>query len=109
MINDQTRRDRFQISEQYAPEVILDRALSFLGRENISALYYQLEAHGIKRSDIFNQPEQFANALHSFFGIGAKIVENEILKELIMSPAIGEQYDINMTLVEVMQKLKNIH
>lgn len=98
--------NRYQPKIDHHPTAqdILDKALSFLGPENISALYNYLHAEGIERNEIFNEPEGFANALRSFFGTAVKIFEKQIIRQLL----IVEECDITMNLVEIMQKLRNI-
>ena len=61
----------------------VDNALSFLGESAKRAVYYHLEEKfKIEREKIPLMIEEFANAIEDMFGIGAKIIEIQIMKNL---------------------------
>lgn len=61
----------------------VDAGLSSLGDSPKQAIYFHLEkAFKIKRSEIPGRIEEFTNALEQIFGLGAKLVEIQIMKLL---------------------------
>lgn len=61
----------------------VDEALSSLGDSSKRAVYYHLEkTFDIKKQDIPYKIEEFANAIEKIFGLGTKIIEIQIMKNL---------------------------
>lgn len=61
----------------------VDEGLASLGDSPKQAIYFYLEkTFKIKRSEIPNRIDEFANALEQIFGHGAKLVEIQIMKLL---------------------------
>jgi len=61
----------------------VDEALSFLGESAKRAIYYHLEEKfKIRREEIPIKIEDFAKAIEKIFGMGAKIIEMQIMKSL---------------------------
>jgi hypothetical protein len=61
----------------------VDEGLSSLGDSPKQAIYFYLEkTFKIKKPDIPNKIEEFANALEKIFGHGAKLLEIQIMKRL---------------------------
>lgn len=59
----------------------VDEALSTLGDSCKHAIYFHLEkTFKIKRKHIPSKFEEFVNAIEQIFGIGAKIIEIQIMK-----------------------------
>ncbi len=61
----------------------VDNGLSSLGDSQKQAIYFYLEeTFTVKKQDIPNKIEAFANAIEKIFGNGAKILEIQIIKHL---------------------------
>ena len=61
----------------------VDEALSFLGESAKRAIYYHLEEKfKIRREEIPVKIDDFAEAIEEIFGMGAKIIEMQIMKNL---------------------------
>jgi len=61
----------------------VDEALSSLGDSSKQAIYFCLEKNfAIKKHDIPNKIQEFANALENILGGGAKILEIQIMKHI---------------------------
>ena len=61
----------------------VDDALSSLGDSVRQAIYFHLERKfNIKKQEIPNKIEEFADAIEEIFGLGAKLVEIRIMKSL---------------------------
>jgi len=61
----------------------VDEALSFLGESAKRAIYYHLEEKfKIRREEIPVKIDDFAEAIEEIFGMGAKIIEMQIMKSL---------------------------
>lgn len=61
----------------------VDEGLSLVGKSAQHAVYFHLEMNfNITRHDIPHRVEEFANALEKMFGLGAKIIEIQIMKKL---------------------------
>jgi len=61
----------------------VDEGLSMLGESGKKAVYFHLEkSFGIKKREIPCKIEDFADAIEAIFGLGAKIIEINILKHL---------------------------
>jgi len=61
----------------------VDEGLSSLGDSQKQAIYFYLEkTFTVKKKDIPNKIEEFANAIEKIFGNGAKILEIQIMKHL---------------------------
>jgi hypothetical protein len=87
----------------YSQEII-EKALGYIGRDNVQALFDHLEEKGLRRNEILDMPEKFAEALERLFGKGAEIIERQIIMEICMlSDAV--QFDSKMTLAEAIRKL----
>ena len=71
-------RNRF--FKKLLPEAI-DKGLSSLGDSEKQALYSYLErTFSLEKLDIPNKIGEFANAIEEIFGLGAKILEIQIIK-----------------------------
>ncbi len=61
----------------------VDEALTLLGSSSKRAIYFHLEtAFKIEKGDIPNKIEEFANAIETIFGDGARFLEIQIMKQL---------------------------
>lgn len=61
----------------------VDEAFSFLGESAKKAIYYHLkEKFRIKREEIPLKIDDFAEAIEEIFGMGAKIIEIQVMKNL---------------------------
>ena len=86
-------------------QAIIEKALKCFGQENVVALFEHLEEKGIKKEQILDVPERFAEALEYVFGKGAKILEHQIIFEICM---IGNvQFNSSMTLAGAIRKLRD--
>lgn len=71
----------------------VDAALSPLGDSSKYAVYFYLEKNfTVKKQDIPNKIEEFANAIEEIFGYGAKILETEIMKQLYVKVGSAFEY-----------------
>jgi len=85
---------------------IIEEALGYIGHDNVQALFGHIEERGLKRDEILDKPEKFAEALERLFGKAAEIIEKQIIMEICMK-SDNVQFDSNMTLAEAMHKLKS--
>ena len=70
----------------------VDAALSSFGDSSKQAIYFYLEKNfTVKKQEIPNKVEEFANAIEEMFGYGAKILEIEIMKQLYVK--IGSSFE----------------
>jgi hypothetical protein len=70
----------------------VDAALSSFGDSSKQAIYFYLERNfTVKKQEIPNKVEEFANAIEEMFGYGAKILEIEIMKHLYVK--IGSSFE----------------
>ena len=61
----------------------VDEGLSLVGKSAKKAVYFDLEKNfNITRDDVPQRIEEFANALEKMFGLGAKMIEIQIMKKL---------------------------
>jgi hypothetical protein len=61
----------------------VDEGLSLIGKSAKQAVYFHLEKNfNITRDDVPQRIEEFANALEKMFGLGAKMIEIQIMKKL---------------------------
>lgn len=61
----------------------IDEGLASLGDSSKLAIYFHLEkTFDIKKYDIPNRIEEFANAIEAIFGQGAKLLQIQIMKNL---------------------------
>ena len=61
----------------------LDRALDTLGQSVKRVTYFYLaKEEGLVPKDLIRKPGRFLDGLHNFFGTGADIIENWIIREL---------------------------
>lgn len=61
----------------------VDETLSSMGNSVKQAIYFHLEKRfGIRRQDIPNKIEEFADAIESIFGMGAKLLEIRMMERL---------------------------
>lgn len=93
------------MNARLASQAIIEKALGYIGQENMLALFDHFEKMGIKRYEILDQPEKFAEALENVFGNWAKILEKQIIVEICMLSG-NVQFDSRMTLAEAMHQLK---
>ena len=84
---------------------IIERALDYIGHDNVQALFDYIEERGLKKNEILDKPEKFAEALERLFGKAAEIIEKQIIMEICMKSG-NIQFDSKLTLAEAMRKLK---
>ncbi|PVX23247.1 MAG: hypothetical protein CW691_11230 [Candidatus Bathyarchaeum sp.] len=88
----------------------IDEGLSVLGESSKHAIYFYLEkSFKIKKKNIPNRIEEFADALEKIFGTGAKIVEIQIMKCLFNK--VGYTFKSyskqkNLTFIEYIEAVK---
>jgi len=71
----------------------VDAALSPLGDSSKQAIYFYLEKNfAVKKQDIPNKIEEFTSAIEEIFGLGAKILEIEIMKHLFVKVGSAFEY-----------------
>jgi hypothetical protein len=85
---------------------IVEKALSYIGPDNVKALFDYFEERGLKRSEILDKPERFAEALKRLFGSGAEILERQIIMEICIKSG-NVQFESHMTLSQAIHKLKS--
>ena len=93
----------FPESRVHSQEIV-EKALSYIGHDNVEALFDRFEEWGLKRSDILDRPEKFAESLERVFGSGAEILERQIIMEICMKSG-NVQFESNMTLAKAIHKL----
>jgi hypothetical protein len=101
-------RERHDMAAPLKPnassEDIVKQALGFLGSNNLRALFDHCEKMGVKRDNVLNEPEKFAQVLEELFGAGAKIIERQFLQAIYYHHD-RIQYDSRMTLAQMISKL----
>ena len=85
---------------------IVEKALAYIGHDNMLALFDYFEERGLRRNEILDKPEKFAEALERLFGTGAEVIEKEIIKEICLR-SDKVQFDSQMTIVEAIRKLSS--
>ena len=61
----------------------VDEGLSTVGESSKQVIYFHLEkTFNIKRQDIPQKIEEFADAIEKIFGLGAKVLETQIMEQL---------------------------
>ena len=61
----------------------LDRAFDILGQSVKRVTYFYLaKEEGLVPGDLIRKPGRFLDGLHNFFGTGANVIENLIIREL---------------------------
>jgi len=81
---------------------IIERALAYIGHDNMLALFDHFEQGGLKRYEILDRPEKFVVALEHIFGSDAEILEKQVIMEICLKSR-SVQFDSNMTFVEASQ------
>lgn len=94
------------MNARLASQAIIEKALGYIGQENMLALFDHIEKMGIKRHKVLDEPEKFAEALVQVFGKGAKILENQIIMEICLLSG-NVQFNSRMTLAQAIRKLKS--
>jgi hypothetical protein len=90
----------------------VDEALASLGDSCKEAIYYHLEnSFKIARKDIPSKIEEFANAIESIFGFGAKIIQIQIMKNLYAKTGEFKYYpkDENLSFTNYAAAVKALH
>jgi hypothetical protein len=71
----------------------VDEGLSMLGESSKQAIYFHLEKRfDIKKQEIPNKIEVFANAIEKIFGLGASFLEILIMKRLYVKLGRGFKF-----------------
>jgi hypothetical protein len=72
----------------------VDDGLLTLGESGRKAVYFHLQnLYSLKREDIADKPELFAEGLRKIFGIGATVIEKATLRSLYQK--LGIKYEEN--------------
>ncbi len=62
----------------------IDRGLNHLGETVKYVIFWHIEnTFGLKRDKIPDKPEEFLRGLEGMYGSGAKIIEEDIVREII--------------------------
>jgi len=89
----------------------IDEALSFLGESAKRAIYYHLEEKfKIRREEIPLRIDDFAEAIEEIFGMGAKIIEIQIMKSLYKKIGCNFKYvpkEKNLLFTAYLKALRN--
>ena len=81
----------------------VDESFRELGESGKQTIYFHLEKkYKIRKQDIPHKIEDFTEALESIFGLGAKLLEIEIMKNLFTKigfrqPKLYNQHDLEFT------------
>lgn len=88
----------------------LDEVLeSILGESGKEVVYYHLQnSYGIRREDVPEKPEVFAECLNRIFGFGAKIIEDAIIKSLCSRLKTGCEGIKNAKFADFLKVLKEM-
>jgi hypothetical protein len=95
--------------EKYVVEAV-DESLSSLGNSSKQAIYFHLEkSFSIKRQEIPNRINDFADALEKIFGLGANFLEILIIERLNEKTGqnIKHQAPKSLTLAEYVKTVEN--
>lgn len=86
----------------------VDEGLLILGNENVRrATYYHIEKrHGVKREDIPDKLENFHKALEDLFGVGVKIIERRIARNIYDKLGLSFREDENWTLADYIKEAR---
>lgn len=90
----------------------VDETFASLGESCRRSIYVHLEnSFRIKREDIPSRIEEFARAVESIFGFGAKLVEIEIMKRLHAKVGGFKYYpkDSNLSFTQYAAAVKMLH
>jgi len=96
-------------------EVILLEAIdeslkSMLGESGKELVYYQLKnSYGLRRENVPEKPELFAECLYGLFGLGAKIIEATILKNLCVKLKIKYEEKKNAKFADCIKDIAKMH
>ncbi len=93
----------FQETRANSQEII-EKALAYIGHDNMLALFDHFEEKGLKRNEILDRPEKFVETLERLFGKGAEILEKQIIVEICLKSG-SVQFDSKMTLPDAIHKL----
>jgi hypothetical protein len=84
---------------------IIEKTLECLGQENLALLFSEFESKGLKRKEIIDRPEKFAEVLQSTFGEAGQMMERFMVLEMCMTFGI-DQSNSKMTLADAIGKLR---
>ncbi|MEM4450258.1 MAG: hypothetical protein QXQ33_05500 [Nitrososphaerota archaeon] len=86
----------------------LDETLEFiLGEGGKQVIYYYLQnIYEISKEGILERPELFTDLLNKFFGVGAKIIEKEIVKKQCQKLGIDFEQVSNIGLIDFIKKFR---
>lgn len=88
----------------------IDEGFRVLGEDVSDVVYYYLRNdHGLDRSDIPKKLEVFDEGLKSLFGVGAHIIEREILKKLYAKLELNYKEDNVKSYVDHIRTLYNLY
>jgi len=88
----------------------IDEGFKILGEGVSDVVYYYLkEDYGLDRSNITKKHETFTKGLENLFGVGAAIIEREILKKLYAKLGLKYEEDSNKTYTEHIKLVYKIY
>jgi len=87
-------------------EAIDESLKSMLGESGKAIVYHQLQnSYGLRRENVPEKPELFAECLYRLFGLGAKIIETTILKNLCIKLQIKYEEKKNIKFADYIKDI----
>lgn len=101
--------ERANLSEEIGSGILdgISKGLEAIGA-NVGELFYSemRQSHNLSREEILDRPEEFAEAMSSFFKVGTVFVDRAIGKEIAKNFGIPVAAGINFkTALEIVMKL----
>jgi hypothetical protein len=87
----------------------VDEGLLMLGESGRNAVYFHLQnLYSLKREDISEKPETFAESLRKLFGIGAEVIEKAILKRLYLKLGLSYEEKKNYSFMACLNDVRHL-
>lgn len=87
-------------------EAVDEGLLQILGDSDRKATYFHLQhMYSLTREDIPNNPAVFASSPEKIFGVGAKVIEESIVKSLCYKLGIKYEKKKNARFVDYLQDI----
>lgn len=108
MIFQATRRERLQLAreiEKKALESVCCALKEILGERGKRVVFYHIESrHALSVEEIVRNPREFADALEMIFGVGARVIEESILKNVYRDLGLSYEEDKDFDFAECLRE-----
>lgn len=85
----------------------VDEGLLILGESSRKAIFFHLQnTYSLTREDIPSKPEVFVEGLRRIFGVGAKVIEESIVRSLYIKLGIKYNEKKNADLLDYLNDLR---